>query len=151
MATVLTEEDVFPWAEARLGGRIIASTRQGGRESGGRPGWFLTLERPAGGTFRAYIRADRGGDFGFVTEYTVQREAKILKLLRAEGIPVPEVLASATQPNAMIQAFVEGMSDFTLVRIPRSGIAWRANSHRSWRAGTPFRRRSSRPSACGCR
>ncbi|MBK7251220.1 MAG: phosphotransferase family protein [Gammaproteobacteria bacterium] len=118
MATVLTEEDVFPWAEARLGGRIIASTRQGGRESGGRPGWFLTLERPAGGTFRAYIRADRGGDFGFVTEYTVQREAKILKLLRAEGIPVPEVLASATQPNAMIQAFVEGMSDFTLVRDP---------------------------------
>lgn len=115
MATTLTEHDVFPWAEAELGGRIVASTRQGGRESGGRPGWFVTLERPGGGTFRAYIRGDRGGDFGFVQEYTVQREAKLLKLLRAEDIPVPEVLASAAQPNAMIQGFVEGASDFTTV------------------------------------
>ena len=112
MATVLTEQDVFPWAESELGGRIVASTRQGGRESGGRPGWFVTIERPGGETFRAYVRADRGGDFGFVTEYTVQREAKILKLLRAEGIPVPEVLACTTRPSAMIQGFVEGASDF---------------------------------------
>lgn len=117
MSTVLTEGDVFPWAEAELGGRIVAFTRQGGRESGGRPGWFVTLER-GGETMRAYIRADRGGDFGFVTEYTVQREAKVLKLLRAEGIPVPEVLACATQPNAMIQGFVEGESDFTVVKNP---------------------------------
>ena len=44
MSKLLTESDVFPWAERTLGGRIVASRRQGGRESGGRPGWFVDVD-----------------------------------------------------------------------------------------------------------
>ena len=43
--TLLTREQVFPWVESTLGGKIVDWTRQGGRESGGRPGWFIALER----------------------------------------------------------------------------------------------------------
>lgn len=117
MSAILTEADVFPWAEARLGGRITAATRQGGRESGGRPGWFITVERSAGPS-RAYIRGDRGGDFGYTKVYGLQREARILKLLHEEGIPVPEVLAEGSDPNALILSFIQGTNDFTLVESP---------------------------------
>lgn len=114
MSTLLTEQDVFLWAEAQLGGKITAATRQGGRESGGRPGWFISVARESG-PLHAYIRGDRGGDFGYTKVYGLQREARILKLLRAEGIPVPEVLACSGRPNAMIQSFVDGANDFTFV------------------------------------
>jgi hypothetical protein len=110
----LAEGDVFPWAEAQLGGKISASVHQGGRESGGRPGWFITVEQETG-PLRAYIRGDRGGDFGFNRIYSLQREARLLKLLREEGIPVPEVLAASTSPSALILSFIEGTNDFTLI------------------------------------
>jgi aminoglycoside phosphotransferase (APT) family kinase protein len=118
MSVLLTEQDVFPWVEAQLGGKIVASVRQGGRESGGRPGWFITVERGAE-TIRRYVRGDRGGDFGYIKIYGLQREAKILKLLREEGIPVPEVLASSASPNALIMNFIEGVNDFTLIESAR--------------------------------
>jgi len=114
VSVLLTEKDVFPWAERVLKGRITASTRQGGRESGGRPGWFVELEGANGGA-RYYIRGDRGGDFGFIHEYGLAREVRLLKLLREEGIPVPEVIASSAEPNAAILGFVEGVNDFTLI------------------------------------
>jgi aminoglycoside phosphotransferase (APT) family kinase protein len=112
MSKLLTESDVFPWAERTLGGRIVASRRQGGRESGGRPGWFVDVD--AGGTIRPfYIRGDRGGDFGFTREYGLQRETRVLRLLREEGIPVPEVIATSDEPNAAILEFIPGVNDFT--------------------------------------
>jgi aminoglycoside phosphotransferase (APT) family kinase protein len=114
VAGLLTERDVFPWAERVLAGRITASRRQGGRESGGRPGWFIDVER-ADRAAKYYIRGDRGGDFGFIKEYGLQRELRLLKLLREEGIPVPEVIASSPEPNAAILGFVEGVNDFTLI------------------------------------
>lgn len=114
MAGLLTERDVFPWAERVLAGRITASRRQGGRESGGRPGWFIDVER-ADRAAKYYIRGDRGGDFGFIKEYGLQRELRLLKLLREEGIPVPEVIASSPEPNAAILGFVDGVNDFTLI------------------------------------
>jgi len=114
VAAILTERDVFPWAEKTLRGRISASTRQGGRESGGRPGWFVEVQT-ADGASKYYIRGDRGGDFGYIKDYGLQREVRLLKLLREEGIPVPEVIASSAEPNAAILAFVEGVNDFTCI------------------------------------
>lgn len=114
MSALLTEKDVFPWAERVLQGRITASTRQGGRESGGRPGWFVDVARGSTSA-KYYIRGDRGGDFGYIQEYGLQREVRLLKLLRDEGIPVPEVIASSAEPNAAILGFVEGVNDFTRI------------------------------------
>jgi aminoglycoside phosphotransferase (APT) family kinase protein len=114
MSKLLTESDVFPWAERTLGARIVASQRQGGRESGGRPGWFVDVD--AGGVGRKfYIRGDRGGDFGFTREYGLQRETRVLRLLREEGIPVPEVIATSDDPNAAILEFIPGVNDFTTI------------------------------------
>jgi aminoglycoside phosphotransferase (APT) family kinase protein len=118
MSALLTEADVFPWVEAKLGAKIIASTRQGGRESGGRPGWFITVERKGGAQQRYYVRGDRGGDFGFIKFYGLQREARLLKLLRSEGIPVPEIIDTAEQPNVILMEFIEGVNDFTLIDSP---------------------------------
>ena len=117
MSKLLTESDVFPWAERTLGARIVASQRQGGRESGGRPGWFVDVD--AGGVGRKfYIRGDRGGDFGFTREYGLQRETRVLRLLREEGIPVPEVIATSDDPNAAILEFIPGVNDFTTIESP---------------------------------
>jgi len=118
MSALLTEADVFPWVEAELGATLIAATRQGGRESGGRPGWFVTVERKGGAQQRYYVRGDRGGDFGFIEVYGLQREARLLRLLRSEGIPVPEIIAVAEKPNAILMEFVEGVNDFTLIESP---------------------------------
>ncbi|MFM7783179.1 MAG: hypothetical protein ACKPE6_00780, partial [Gammaproteobacteria bacterium] len=97
MSRLLTEAEVFPWVERTLGRRIASARRQGGRESGGRPGWFVELEG-AGDLRKVYVRGDRGGDFGYIQEYGLQRELRILGLLREEGIPVPEIIASSTEP-----------------------------------------------------
>lgn len=124
MAKLLTEADVFPWVERTLGARIASARRQGGRESGGRPGWFIELEG-AGDLQKVYVRGDRGGDFGYIQEYGLQRELKILKLLREEGIPVPAIIASAAEPNAAILSFAEGVNDFTRIesREERDAVA----------------------------
>ncbi|MBP1686304.1 MAG: aminoglycoside phosphotransferase [Deltaproteobacteria bacterium] len=114
---VLTQTEVFPWVESTLGGKIIAFTRQAGRESGGRPGWFITVER-TGGTQRYYVRGERGEDFGYTRLYGLQREGRLLQLLHAEGIPVPEIIASCERPNVLIMEYVDGLSDFTLIERP---------------------------------
>ena len=114
MSALLTESEVFPWAERVLGARIVCARRQGGRESGGRPGWFVDVD----GGRRFYIRGDRGGDFGFTREYGLQRETRVLRLLREEGIPVPEVIATSEYPNAAILEFIPGVNDFTTLASP---------------------------------
>jgi aminoglycoside phosphotransferase (APT) family kinase protein len=114
VGALLTETEVFPWAESVLGAKIVASTRQGGRESGGRPGWFITVAR-GGAQSRYYIRSDRGGDFGYIKYYGLQREVRLLQVLKQEGIPVPEVIASSPDPNAAILEFFDGENDFTLI------------------------------------
>lgn len=111
---ILTDAEVFPWVESTLGGNIVSFTRQAGRESGGRPGWFITLDR-GGRTQRYYVRGDRGADFGFARLYGLQREGRVLKLLRSEGMPVPEVIAACENPNVVVMEHVDGLSDFTLI------------------------------------
>ena len=59
------------------------------------------------------MRGNRGEDFGFTSRYGLQREARILEVLHAEGIPVPTVVLSSHEPNAVILAHVDGRNDFT--------------------------------------
>lgn len=114
---VLTEQDVFPWAESVLGGRILDFTRQGGRESGGRPGWFIRVER-SGAPERFYLRGERGADFGYTQNYGLLRESRILRLLHSEGIPVPRVIAESERPCAILLEHIEGENDFTTITDP---------------------------------
>lgn len=114
MSKLLTEQDAFPWVERTLNGRIHSSRRQGGRESGARPGWFIELESAPGLT-PYYVRGDRGGDFDYIQDYGLQRMVSLLRLLREEGIPVPEVIASSEDPNVAILEHIHGLNDFTLI------------------------------------
>jgi aminoglycoside phosphotransferase (APT) family kinase protein len=106
---LLTDADVLPWVEKTLGRRIASFSRQAGRESGGRPGWFVTLDDGA----RYYVRGSRGTDFGYTRLYGLQREARVLRVLHAEGIPVPRVVATSECPDVVVMEHVDGVNDFT--------------------------------------
>jgi len=116
-------EPIFPWIEEQLGGRITRRDRQG-RESGGRYAWFVDLEID-GETRKTYVRGTRDDSFSYVSIYSTEREAKILKVLHEQGVPVPEVLAFHEDPQAAVLAHVEGEDNFNLVTDPaeRDSIA----------------------------
>jgi aminoglycoside phosphotransferase (APT) family kinase protein len=67
------------------------------------------------GPRRYYVRGERGSDFGYTQRYGLQREARVLRLLRSEGIPVPEVVAVCEDPSVAILEHVEGENDFTRI------------------------------------
>ncbi|MCP4907216.1 MAG: phosphotransferase family protein [bacterium] len=116
-------EQIFPWLEGELGGRITRRERQG-RESGGRYAWFVDLD-VGGREVKTYVRGTRDDSFSYVKVYSTARETKILQILHDEGIPVPEVLAFHEDPQAAVLAHVEGRDNFNLVTDPaeRDSIA----------------------------
>lgn len=110
-------EPLFPWIESELGGRIVRRDRQG-RESGGRYAWYVDVE--VGGEVRkTYVRGTRDDSFSYVDVYSTRREAEILRVLHAEGVPVPEVLAFHEDPQAAVLAHVDGEDNFNLCTDPQ--------------------------------
>ena len=109
-------EPLFPWIESQLGGRIVRRDRQG-RESGGRYAWYVDVE-VGGGVRKTYVRGTRDDSFSYVDVYSTRREAEILRVLHAEGVPVPEVLAFHESPQAAVLAHVDGEDNFNLCTDP---------------------------------
>jgi aminoglycoside phosphotransferase (APT) family kinase protein len=107
-------ERVFPWIEAQLGGRVVGRRRQG-RESGGRPAWFVDVEVD-GRLVRAYVRGTRDAAFEYTRIYSTEREAGVVAALHAAGHPVPAVLGFCPDPPAILMEFVEGRDDFHQIR-----------------------------------
>jgi aminoglycoside phosphotransferase (APT) family kinase protein len=85
----------FAWLEAELGGRIVAARRQ----PRWRPAWFIELER-GGERTSLYWRGQRG-EIAHGLQ-ALEREAGVLRVLEAEGIPVPHVHAVCTDPGGII-------------------------------------------------
>jgi len=109
----LVESEVIAWAESALGAKVMECTRQS-RDNGGRPAWFINC-RNGGGQTRYYIRGNRGPSFEYNSIYSLDREARLLKVLKSHGIPVPAVVAESSNPYAVIMEFVDGQDDFTLI------------------------------------
>jgi aminoglycoside phosphotransferase (APT) family kinase protein len=109
----LVEAEVISWAEAAVGAKVVEYTRQS-RDNGGRPAWFITCRNGAGQT-RYYIRGNRGPSFEYNSVYSLDREARLLKVLKKHGVPVPGVVAESSNPYAVILEFVDGLDDFTLI------------------------------------
>jgi hypothetical protein len=65
---------LLPWIEARLGGRVVACQRQGDRRSGGRPAFFIDVERAGSSLVRTYARMDRG--LGRFKPFTLDRSTR---------------------------------------------------------------------------
>lgn len=112
---LVEKQDVFPWVEQVIGGKIVDSERQGGRESGGRPGWFLNCDI-AGRNERFYVRGSRGDEFGFTKIYSLERETEVMKVLHDQGIPVPKIIDHSKNPDATLMEYVAGENDFTLIK-----------------------------------
>ncbi len=109
----LVESDVIAWAESALHTKVVQCTRQS-RDNGGRPAWFITCRNGTGQT-RYYIRGNRGPSFEYNSIYSLDREARLLKVLKKHGVPVPGVVAESANPYAIILEFVDGQDDFTLI------------------------------------
>lgn len=111
----LVESEVMAWIESAVGAKVIKHQRQAREYGGGRPAWFVTCENGSGAT-RYYIRGNRGPSFEYNSIYSLDREARLLKLLHQHGIPVPRVIAQSKDPYAVILEFVEGEDDFTQIK-----------------------------------
>lgn len=108
----MSTEDERSAAEARLfrrieeltGGRVVASERQVRH----RPAWFVDVDR-SGEPLGIYVRGDRDSDVQPFPE--LRREADIMQVLEAHGIPVPHVYGMCDQPNAIVMQKLAGTRD----------------------------------------
>jgi aminoglycoside phosphotransferase (APT) family kinase protein len=100
------------WAEATLGGRVVRAQRQGERRSGGRPAWFLDVER-GGETLACYARMDRGAEQLISREFTLEREHRVLRALGEAGARVPRVYGFCPDPAGILMERVPGEFDYT--------------------------------------
>lgn len=100
------------WVESRLGGRIVRAERQGERRSGGRPAWFIDVER-GGETLACYARMDRGAEQLISREFTLEREYRILRVLGEAEARVPRVHGYCADPAGILMERVAGEFDYT--------------------------------------
>ncbi len=100
------------WAERKLGGRVVRAERQGERRSGGRPAWFLEIERE-GELLACYARMDRGAEQPISREFTLEREHRVLCALNAAGARVPRVYGFCADPAGILMERVAGEFDYT--------------------------------------
>jgi len=98
------EERLFRRIEALTGGRVVSSERQIRH----RPAWFVDVDR-SGERLGIYVRGDRDSDVQPFPE--LRREADIMQVLEAHGIPVPHVYGMCDVPNAIVMEKLAGTRD----------------------------------------
>jgi len=103
-AAALIEQKLRRFVEQLVGGRVISMDRL----PRWRPAWNLDVRR-GGERLRLHIRGERGGDVSPFPE--LRREAEILMLLGAQGIPVPHIHGFCEDPQAIIMERVAGTRD----------------------------------------
>jgi aminoglycoside phosphotransferase (APT) family kinase protein len=104
-----TEQKLQIFVESVTGGRVISMERQ----LRWRPAWFLDVER-AGEILRIHIRGDRNSNI--LPFPDLKREADILQVLEAHGIPVPHIWGVCTDPSAIVMDAVPGTRDVSHAR-----------------------------------
>jgi aminoglycoside phosphotransferase (APT) family kinase protein len=109
MSTVIED---LSWVEPLLGGTVRRAERQTARRHGGRPAWFVEVDRGTE-TVSCYARMQRpetadGGS-------TLRREFKILRALHNAGVRVPRVYAFSEEPLGVLMECLPGEGDYTLI------------------------------------
>lgn len=87
------------WIERTLGG----SVRDIARLERWRPSWNVTADTPTG-EVKLHFRSDRGA--GLETR-PLRAEFEVLRLLEAEGIPVPKIYGWCEDPEAIVMAALD--------------------------------------------
>lgn len=100
------------WAERRVGGKAVRAQRQGERRSGGRPAWFMDFD-VSGSQLSCYARMERDAEQLVSRAFPLEREFRILEVLAAHGIRVPEVFGFCSDPAGILMACVPGDFDYT--------------------------------------
>lgn len=116
----IKKSDIFPWVELALGDKIKESRRPPMRSEIplSRNDWIIKTQNTSRRKSKWYVRCDRDADFKFVMRNRLFREAKILKVLHDEGIPVPRVVAESLEPCAVVMEFVDGSSELSSAASP---------------------------------
>lgn len=102
---------LFEWVEATMNGRMKWRERQGR----GRPAWFMDVEvgdRTVPLYWRGYRGDLPGGKAGIYSHYPIEREAAVLKIMEAKGIPVPHVYGFCEDPKGILMERAPGSPDF---------------------------------------
>lgn len=94
---------VRAWLEAELG-TVVAMERQ----ARWRPAWFATVQRPDATTLRLYVRGAREG---LANVSALDEEAGMLRVLEANGVPVPHVYGMIDEPQAIVMDALPGRAN----------------------------------------
>ncbi|MCW2621973.1 MAG: aminoglycoside phosphotransferase [Frankiales bacterium] len=108
--TAATEEDrAAAFVQQLTGGRVVKIRRL----ARWRPAWFMDVQVGPDGTppLKLHLRGDRRSDVLPFPE--LQREAGILQVLEANGLPVPHVYGMCPDPEAIVMTAVPGIRDVT--------------------------------------
>jgi len=97
-------EQAFAWLERELGGKIVSARRQ----PRWRPAWFIELER-GGEQLSLYWRGKRG-EIAHGLEQ-LEREARVMRAMEREGIPVPHVHAFCKEPAGIVMDRLPGQAN----------------------------------------
>ena len=91
------------WVEAELGPVVTIE-----RQARWRPAWFATVRRADGAELPLYIRGAREGvaNMSALTE-----EAGMLRVLEANGVPVPHVYGMVDEPEAIVMDALPGRAN----------------------------------------
>jgi aminoglycoside phosphotransferase (APT) family kinase protein len=107
--------DEFSWVGHLVGGKVVAAQRQVARRHGGRPAWFVDVDRQ-GVLMACYARMQRpeNRDGGAA----LRREYEILRALQEAGLRVPEVYAFSDHPLGIVMERLRGHGDYLLITDP---------------------------------
>ena len=120
-------ERIFPWMEAELGGRIVRRARQG-RESGGRPAWFVDLDVQGESLRIQQLEADVAGGrlrvSPLVTRLSDQRRRLNLEI---ERLDLAQLLTEVPLEDLQLTGQVSGrlplQQEGTRIRIEQGRLA----------------------------
>jgi aminoglycoside phosphotransferase (APT) family kinase protein len=99
------EGDVVAWVEANLGGTVTSIHRQ----ARWRPAWFVDVEG-SDGVRSLYVRGAREHANPI---FSLEHEAAVMRVLEAEGVPVPHVHGMCPQPFSIVMDCAPGQADLS--------------------------------------
>jgi aminoglycoside phosphotransferase (APT) family kinase protein len=100
------------WVEATVGGRVVGAVRP--PVGGSRELYLVDVARPDGTAIPLVVRCEGGGSFAG-TEVSPAREAVVYRALEHTAVPVPRVIALATDGSVLLMERVPGGGDISVL------------------------------------
>ncbi len=99
----------------------------------------ITLELiPGGGSRTSYVVRDPAGQRYLLrvdngqgplsgTQFTIEREFRVISALHAAALPVPGIIAYSARHNAMLMEFIEGTTSYQVQVTPEAQLLIQAD------------------------